>query len=99
MPIIRAYKNLPPERKFNLWRRIWRSIIGFTVILFGLILSIPGIPGPGIVVIILGLAVLATEYAWARHSLNKLKESGRKLGSIFFPPRKKEASSAEDKKL
>ena len=83
MPIIRYYKNLPPERKFNLGRRIWRTVIGFTVLLIGVALIV--LPGPAIVVIPVGLAILATEYAWARRSLTKLKEGGMKLGHFLLP--------------
>jgi tellurite resistance protein TerC len=61
-----------------------RTVMGFTVLLFGLILAIPGVPGPGFVFIIAGLAILATEYVWARRYLNKIKEGGEKLGMIFF---------------
>ncbi len=41
------------------------TIVGIAVILVGVVLSGPGIPGPGFLVIILGLAILATEWAWA----------------------------------
>ena len=67
--------------------------MGFTVLLFGLILTIPGVPGPGLAIVILGLAVLATEYAWARRYLQKFKEGGEKIGSIFFRRKKKEKYS------
>ncbi len=40
------------------------AVIGSTVVLFGLALLI--LPGPAIVVVPLGLAILATEFAWAR---------------------------------
>ena len=55
-------------------RRIWILIAGCTVIVFGLILSIPGFPGPGFVVIAMGIAILATEFPWARRVLIRLKE-------------------------
>jgi len=81
------YKALPPAKQFRLWRRIWRSIIGFTVLGLGIALIV--LPGPAIIVIPVGLAILATEYAWARSSLNKFKEHGQKLGRILLPNRKK----------
>ena len=43
------------------------------------------LPGPAIVVIPVGLAILATEYTWARRSLNRLKQGGEKLGRILLP--------------
>ena len=36
------------------------------------------LPGPAFVVIPIGLAILATEYAWARRWLQVLKESAEK---------------------
>ncbi len=83
MPIIRHYKHLPPAEKFHVGRRIWRSIIGFTVLGIGFALLV--LPGPAIVVIPVGLAILATEYAWARRYLNRFKEEGEKLGRILLP--------------
>ena len=44
-------------------RRILILVIGATVVAFGLLLLV--LPGPGILVIIVGLAILATEFAWA----------------------------------
>ncbi len=81
------YKALPPPRKFSAGRRIWRSIIGFTVLGIGITLIV--LPGPAILVIPIGLAILATEYAWAHRYLSKFKQGGEKLGRILLPNRKK----------
>ncbi|HXJ62702.1 MAG TPA: PGPGW domain-containing protein, partial [Actinomycetota bacterium] len=35
-------------------------------------------PGPGLVVIILGLVVLGTEYAWARRALEKARDRAKR---------------------
>ena len=45
-------------------RRIVIGLIGGTIVLFGIALVF--LPGPGSVVIPIGLIVLATEFAWAR---------------------------------
>jgi uncharacterized protein (TIGR02611 family) len=47
------------------------SVIGATVLLIGIALLV--LPGPAFVVISLGLAILATEYAWARRWLKKAR--------------------------
>lgn len=49
-------------------------IVGITIILIGIALLV--LPGPGTVVIILGLALLGTEFVWARRLLKRVKESG-----------------------
>jgi uncharacterized protein (TIGR02611 family) len=52
-------------------RRVIVSVIGATVLLIGIALLV--LPGPAFVVIPLGLAILATEYAWARRWLKKAR--------------------------
>ncbi|MFV1994293.1 MAG: PGPGW domain-containing protein [Verrucomicrobiales bacterium] len=52
-------------------RRIVILVVGSSVILFGLALVF--LPGPAIVVIPLGLAILAIEFAWARRWLRHLR--------------------------
>ena len=46
--------------------------VGITVMAFGVILIFT--PGPAIVFIPLGLAILATEFIWARALLNRIKD-------------------------
>jgi len=57
-------------------RRVVISIMGITVILIGIAMLV--LPGPGLVVIPVGLAILATEYAWARRWLLYVRESADK---------------------
>lgn len=45
------------------------AITGGTVILFGIALIV--LPGPAIIVIPLGIAILATEFAWAQRVLKR----------------------------
>jgi uncharacterized protein (TIGR02611 family) len=52
-------------------RRLVMAVIGFTVLLIGIVMI--ATPGPSILVIPLGLAILATEFIWARRLLNKVK--------------------------
>jgi hypothetical protein len=49
-------------------RRIGSSIVGFALCALGLALLV--LPGPGILLLIGGLAVLASEYVWAQRALN-----------------------------
>jgi uncharacterized protein (TIGR02611 family) len=52
-------------------RRVIVSVVGATVLLTGVALLV--LPGPAFVVIPIGLAILATEYAWARRWLRKVR--------------------------
>ena len=57
-------------------RKLIVGVIGSTVVLFGLALII--LPGPAVVVVPLGLAILATEYAWARRIIRRGGAAWRK---------------------
>jgi len=54
---------------FRTLKRIVIFVIGVTVLLFGIVMIVA--PGPAIVVIPLGLAVLATEFVWAKRLLKR----------------------------
>ena len=53
-------------------RRVIVIVIGFTVLLVGVAMVV--LPGPAVVVIPVGLAILATEFIWARKFLDTVKE-------------------------
>jgi tellurite resistance protein TerC len=59
-------------------KRIVVFVLGATVLLFGLLLLV--LPGPGLLVIFLGLTLLATEFVWARLWLRRLRVSTRRAG-------------------
>src|SRR6058998_2867073 len=52
-------------------KRVIVSVVGATVLLIGVALLI--LPGPAFIVIPVGLAILASEYAWARRWLRKAR--------------------------
>jgi uncharacterized protein (TIGR02611 family) len=49
------------------------SVAGFGLIILGLVLSVPGVPGPGLLVMFVGLVVLAKEFHWARRLIESLR--------------------------
>jgi len=53
-------------------RRIAIAIVGVSVLVLGIIMIVT--PGPALVVIPVGLAILAIEFVWARRWLKKLRE-------------------------
>jgi uncharacterized membrane protein len=62
------------NRKFHLdrmpvVRKVVYSVIGLTVLLLGIVMVV--LPGPAIIFIPLGLAILASEYAWARRIMRR----------------------------
>lgn len=56
-------------------RRLVVGVVGGTVVLVGLALIV--LPGPAFIVIPLGLAILASEFVWAKRLLNRVKDRVR----------------------
>lgn len=59
-------------------RKLIIAIIGGTVLLIGVALIV--LPGPAFIVIPIGLAILATEFAWAKRALARAKAMVGKKG-------------------
>jgi uncharacterized protein (TIGR02611 family) len=57
------------------------AVIGGTVLLVGICLIV--LPGPAVLVIPAGLAILATEFIWARRWLRKAREIGARAAASF----------------
>ena len=58
---------------YRLGRQSVIAVIGGTLLLGGVIMLVT--PGPGLALMLAGLAILAVEFAWARIWLRKLKDS------------------------
>lgn len=52
-------------------KRLIIAVVGFTVLLIGIAMIV--LPGPAFIVIPLGLGILAVEFVWARHLLEKVR--------------------------
>lgn len=67
--LVRQWRRLPhPVR----WAGV--ALVGGALIVVGVALLV--LPGPGLVLIALGVAVLASEFAWAESTLNRMKSAG-----------------------
>ena len=75
-------------KSYQLAKRIIIVVIGFTVLLLGLVMAVPLVPGPGILVIPVGLAILALEFVWARKLLKRFKAEGARFRDLFFGKKK-----------
>jgi tellurite resistance protein TerC len=58
-------------------RRIAVSLVGGTVLLIGMVMIIT--PGPALVFIPAGLAILSVEFAWARYWLGRVRAKTREV--------------------
>ena len=61
-------------------KRIAVSVVGAAFVLAGLAMFV--LPGPGILVVGLGFAILATEYVWAATALERMKKVAGRGGEI-----------------
>ena len=64
---------MTPEILYKQIRKLVIFLIGTSIVLIGCVLFFT--PGPAIIVIPVGLAVLATEFIWAKKLLKKFKET------------------------
>ena len=58
-------------------RRFFKILGGFTLLLIGGIMLVT--PGPGLLMIFLGLTVLAAEFVWARRLMDRMRHQGNRL--------------------
>ena len=72
----RLYQRLHSNPVLALTTKIGVAVAGTAVFVVGVIMIVT--PGPAFVLIPLGLAILATEFDWARRALEKAREQARK---------------------
>ena len=63
-------------------RRAFRIVAGFTLLLAGAVMIIT--PGPGWLVIFLGLSLLAAEFIWARRLMERMKREGERVRGVVW---------------
>jgi uncharacterized protein (TIGR02611 family) len=60
-------------------KRALRIASGTVLLVVGLIFMIPGIPGPGFPLVIVGLGILAVDFVWAHRLKTHLKDQADKV--------------------
>ena len=69
-------------------RKLVIFVIGGTALLLGIVMLV--MPGPGIAGIVAGLAILGTEFVWAKLLLKRMSDGAAKLASqAGFRPKKR----------
>ncbi len=82
----REARRSVPINSFQQAKRIVKVIIGFTLLVLGILMIVT--PGPGWLTIMLALGILAAEFVWARRLLDRLKEQGVRLRDSVMPREK-----------
>lgn len=63
--------NRAAKHAFGLVRKIVIGIFGIAVVVVGLVLLV--LPGPGVLVCLLGLSILSLEFPWAKQFFERAK--------------------------
>ena len=59
--------------------RATRIAVGAVLVLLGLVLALPLVPGPGLLFVFGGLTVLGTEFEWARRLNDWLRRTFHRM--------------------
>jgi uncharacterized protein (TIGR02611 family) len=70
--LIKLQERKARHKQRNIVHRAAIVVLGVLVVLAGIVMTGPGVPGPGIVTIILGLGLLALEFDWAERWLERV---------------------------
>lgn len=69
--LVKLQKRKLEHENASLFTRIRVIATGVVLVLLGILMSGPGVPGPGILVILAGLSFLALEFEWAERLLER----------------------------
>ena len=70
--LIKLQERKERHKQRNILHRIAVVIAGILIVIAGIVMTGPGVPGPGIVTILLGLGFLALEFDWAERWMEKV---------------------------
>ncbi len=65
---------------FRSSKRIAVTVLGAVLVLGGIAMLV--LPGPGLLVVVAGFAVLGTEYAWAAAALDRTRATAERAGRV-----------------
>jgi uncharacterized protein (TIGR02611 family) len=69
--LVKLRERKERHKQRHIVHRIAVVMVGILIVLVGGALSAPGVPGPGIAVILIGLGFLALEFDWAERLLER----------------------------
>jgi tellurite resistance protein TerC len=76
-------------------RKIVIALLGGSVLALGVAMLV--LPGPGVLVIPAGLAILGLEFAWARHWLRVVRQRGGQAAGAIWNARGRTGAKAPDR--
>jgi uncharacterized protein (TIGR02611 family) len=69
--LVKLRERKERHKQRHMLHRIAIVIVGVLIVLAGIVLSLPTVPGPGIALILVGLGFLALEFDWAERLLER----------------------------
>jgi uncharacterized protein (TIGR02611 family) len=70
--LIKLQERKARHKQRNMAHRVAIVIAGVLIVCAGIVMSGPGVPGPGIVTILIGLGFLALEFDWAERWMERV---------------------------
>jgi uncharacterized protein (TIGR02611 family) len=70
--LIKLQERKERHKQRNIFHRAAIVVLGVLIVCAGIVLTLPGVPGPGIVTIIFGVGFLALEFDWAERLLERV---------------------------
>jgi uncharacterized protein (TIGR02611 family) len=70
--LVKLQERKERHRQRNIFHRAAVVVAGVLIVAAGVVMSGPGVPGPGIVTILIGLGFLALEFDWAERWMEKV---------------------------
>ena len=70
--LVKLQERKARHKQRGIVHRVLVVLLGFLIVLVGIVLSGPGVPGPGIVVILIGLGFIALEFDSAERLLERV---------------------------
>jgi uncharacterized protein (TIGR02611 family) len=70
--LIKLQERKERHKQRNVVHRAGIVLLGIFIVCAGIVMSGPGVPGPGIVTIVVGLGFLALEFDWAERWLERV---------------------------
>lgn len=72
---------------FKPWRKWIVFVFGSTILIIGIVMIV--LPGPAFIVIPISLAVLGTEFVWAKKLLDRIKKETTRIKGALKGPSKR----------
>ncbi len=74
-------KRHPLIKTIDQAKRLIKVVVGFTVVAVGIVMLLT--PGPGLAAIVVGLALLGTEFVWAKKLMKRFEKEANNVKNSF----------------